>query len=171
MIVLGRITAPYGVHGWLRLHPFGDDPQYWGEIKRWWLGIDSEEFASWRAFALQSMRSHGKSWIVKLVGVDDRSAAEAMVGYYVGAPRGALPETGADEYYWADLVGLDVVNEAQISLGQVAEMLEAGAHAVMVVRQGEGEQAVERLLPFVGAVVKDVNLPAGTIRVAWESDW
>lgn len=171
MIVLGRITAPYGVHGWLRLHPFGDEPQRWQEIKRWWLGADSERFDGWRAYALQTLRTHGKGWVVKLAGVDDRTAAEAMVGLYVGAPRNALPQPEPDEYYWADLVGLEVVNEAQEPLGRVAEMMEAGAHAVMAVRQGEGEQAVERLLPFVAAVVKDVDVPAGVIRVAWERDW
>ena len=171
MIVLGRITAPYGVHGWLRLHPFGDDPQRWREIKRWWLGADSEEFSGWSAHALQTMRLHGKSWIVKLSGVDDRNAAEALVGHYVGAPRSALPQPEPDEYYWADLVGLEVLNEGGESLGRVAEMVEAGAHAVMVVRHGEGEAAEERLLPFVGAVVKDVDVPGGVIRVAWERDW
>jgi 16S rRNA processing protein RimM len=171
MIVLGRITAPYGVHGWLRLHPFGDDPQRWCEIKRWWLGADSEKFDGWNAYALQTMRAQGKGWIVKFVGIEDRTAAEALVGHYVGAPRSALPQTEPDEYYWADLLGLQVMNEAQESLGRVAEMIEAGAHAVMVVRDGAGDLAVERLLPFVGAVVKDVDVPAGTIRVAWERDW
>ena len=171
MIVLGRITAPYGVHGWMHLHPFGDDPQRWREIKRWWIGANSEEFSGWSAYVLQTMRLHGKSWIIKLSGVDDRAAAEALVGFYVGAARNALPKTEPDEYYWADLVGLEVLNESGELLGRVAELIEAGAHAVMVVRQGDGEQAVERLLPFVGAIVKDVDVPSGVIRVAWESDW
>lgn len=171
MVVLGRITAPYGVHGWLRLHPFGDDPQRWGEIRRWWLGANSEDFSGWNAYPLQTLRLHGKSWVVKLTGIDDRNAAEALVGFYVGAPRNALPQTEPEEYYWADLVGLEVVNEQQESLGRVAEMLESGAHAVVVVRSGEGDKAEERLLPFVGPVVKEVDVPAGVMRVAWERDW
>lgn len=171
MIVLGRITAPYGVQGWVRLHPFGDEPERWREIKHWWLGADDTEFSGWRAHVLQSMRIHGKGWVVKLAGVDSRDAAEALVGHYVGAPRSALPETGADEYYWADLLGLAVVNEQDESLGRVAEMIEAGAHAVMVVEAGGGDATEKRLLPFVAAVVKDVDVPAGVVRVAWERDW
>lgn len=171
MIVLGRIIAPYGVKGWLRLHPFGDDPERWQEIQRWWLGADDNDFSTWRAWPLQSMRLQGKGWVVKLTGVDDRNGAEQLVGQYVGAPRTALPATAQDEFYWADLVGLAVVNERQEALGHVAELIESGAHAVMVVKAGEGRDVVERLLPFVGPVVKDVDVPAGVIRVDWERDW
>lgn len=171
MIVLGRITAPYGVKGWLRLHPFGDDPDRWREIKHWWLGSDEQDFSGWRAYALQAMRLQGNSWVVKLTGVDDRNGAEALVGTYVGAPRSALPATEPDEFYWADLVGLAVVNETQETLGRVIELIESGAHTVMVVREGEGKAAQQRLLPFVGQVVKHVDVPAGVIRVDWHKDW
>jgi len=167
MIVLGRITAPYGVKGWLRLHPFGDDPDGWRAMKRWWLGSDDKDFSGWQAWPLQTLRPQGRGWVVKLTGIDDRNAAETLVGQYVGAPRDELPETAADEYYWADLVGLAVVNERQEPLGRVVEMIESGAHAVLVVQDGE----TERLLPFVGQVVKAVDVPGGTIRVEWEREW
>lgn len=171
MVVLGRIIAPYGVKGWLKLHPFGDDPERWREISRWWLGSDENDFSGWRAWPLQAMRLQGKGWVVKLTGVEDRNGAEQLVGQYVGAPRSALPATGQDEYYWGDLVGLAVVNEKQEALGRVVELIESGAHAVMVVKAGEGRDVVERLLPFVGQVVKEVDVPAGVIRVDWERDW
>lgn len=171
MIILGRLTAPYGVQGWLRLHHFGDDPDRWREIRNWWLGQDEHDFSAWRSHTLQSMRLQGKGWVVKLTGVDDRNAAEALIGTFVGAPRASLPKTGPDEYYWADLIGLRVVNEQDESLGSVADLIEAGAHAVMVLKEGEGELAIERLLPFVGAVIKDVDVTAGVVRVAWERDW
>jgi|WetSurMetagenome_2_1015567.scaffolds.fasta_scaffold137988_2 16S rRNA processing protein RimM len=171
MVVLGRITAPYGVKGWLRLHPFGDDPASWRAMKRWWLGSDENDFSGWRAYPLQTMRLQGKEWVVKLTGVDDRNAAEQMVGSFVGAPRGDLPATDEDEFYWADLIGLAVLNEKQEALGHVTEMIESGAHAVMVVQDGEGKAAQKRLLPFVGQVVKDVDIPAGIMRVEWEADW
>jgi len=171
MIVLGRLTAPYGVKGWLRLHPFGDEPERWSEIRHWWLGHDDRDFSGWRSCPLQMLRQLGNGWVVKLTGVDDRSAAEQMVGQFVGAPRNALPATEPDEYYWADLVGLAVVNERLETLGRVTELIESGAHAVMVVQDGEGNAAIKRLLPFVGQVVKDVDVPAGVIHVAWERDW
>lgn len=171
MIVLGRITAPYGVQGWLHLHPFGDEPERWCEMRRWWLGRDESDFSGWQAYPLQTLRQHGKGWVVKLTGVDSRSAAEALTGSFVGAPRAALPKTEPDEFYWADLVGLEVVNEQQETLGHVTEMVESGAHAVMVVKEGDGEEARERLLPFVSAVVRDVDVAGGRMFVAWERDW
>jgi 16S rRNA processing protein RimM len=171
MVVLGRITAPYGVKGWLKLHPFGDDPASWSKISRWWLGSDDTDFSTWRACALQFLRPHGKGWVVKLAGVDDRSAAEALTGQYFGAPRAALPQTEPDEFYWADLLGLKVINAAGESLGCVIEMIESGAHAVMVVVAGDQADRTERLLPFVEHVVKEVDVPGGVIHVDWECDW
>lgn len=171
MIVLGRIAAPYGVKGWLRLHPFGDEPERWREIGHWWLGRDDSDFSGWLSWPVQALRQQGGGWVAKLVGVEDRNAAERLVGHFVGAPRDALPATGRNEYYWADLVGLTVVNEKQEMLGRVTELIESGAHAVVVVQEGEGEAAKRRLLPFVGQVVKEVDVPAGEMRVDWQKDW
>lgn len=172
MVVLGRITAPYGVQGWVRLHPFGDDPGRWREISSWWLGRDENDFSGWCAYPLQAIRLHSKGWIVKLTGVDDRSGAERLVGNYFGAPREELPKTDLGEFYWSDLIGLSVVNLGNEPLGRVVDLLESGAHAVLVVTEenGRGEK-VERLLPFVDHVVKEVDIPAGLLRVDWERDW
>jgi len=167
MVVLGRVTAPYGVQGWVRLHAFGDDPGRWREIDRWWLGREENDFSGWRAYPLQGLRLHGKSWVAKLVGVDDRNGAEQLIGQYVGAPRSTLPATEPDEYYWGDLVGLNVVNAEKEVLGCVTELIESGAHAVMVVMDGD----TQRLLPFVGHVVKEVDVAAGKVYVDWERDW
>ncbi|MCX8086686.1 MAG: ribosome maturation factor RimM [Rhodocyclaceae bacterium] len=167
MIVLGRITAPYGVKGWLRLHPFGDDPASWRAMPHWWLGKDDKDFSAWRAWPLLALKPHGKEWLVRFAGIEDRTAAEALAGSFAGAPREALPATAEGEYYWADLIGLRVVNERGEPLGTVRELIETGAHAVLVVEDGEQE----RLLPFVGQVVKDVDGAAGRMVVAWEREW
>ncbi|HUY04358.1 MAG TPA: ribosome maturation factor RimM [Rhodocyclaceae bacterium] len=166
MIVLGRIVAPFGVQGWVKVHPFGDEPDAWAGMPRWWLAV-SPDAADWQPYALQQAGAHGKGLIAKLAGVEGRDAAEAIDGYYVGAPREALPKNAADEYYWADLVGLQVVNEEGVRLGQVASLLSSGAHEVLCVRDGEQE----RLLPFVAKVVKGVDVGGGVIRVDWGADW
>jgi 16S rRNA processing protein RimM len=172
MIVLGRLVVPYGVRGWFKLHPFADDPAAWCGLPQWWLAADPEHGdGKWQSYKLEQVREHGKGLIAKLVGVDDRTAAEALQGFYVGVPREALPATGDDEFYWDDLVGLEVLNEKGESLGRVSSMLSAAANDVLVVQDGEGEQKQERLLPFVGTVVLEVNVSAGVIRVAWERDW
>jgi 16S rRNA processing protein RimM len=170
MVVLGRIVAPYGVLGWVKVHPLGDDPGAWRSMREWWLGSDAEGNI-WHAYPLEGFRRHGASWIAKLGGVDDRSGAESVDGQFVAVPRAALPQTQQDEYYWTDLIGLAVTNELGESLGQVESLIETGAHQVLVVKDNDGGEKKERLLPFVGQVVKDVDIAAGVVRVDWGKDW
>jgi len=170
MVVLGRVIAPYGVQGWVKLFALGDDPLAWRKMPALWLGTDPDG-TQWRRHELEALKAHGKGLVAKFKGVDDRSAAEAIDGSYIAAPREALPQTGQDEYYWADLIGLDVVNEKGERLGRVAELIETGANDVLVVHEGEGKAMRERLLPFVAQVVSEVDVPNRRIRVAWEADW
>lgn len=165
IVVLGKIADPYGIRGWVRLHAFGDDPMAWTEMPVWWLSRDGE---GWREIKLKDFRVHGDGLVALFEGVADRNAAEAMKGMLVGAPRSALPATDEDEYYWADLVGLEVVNAAGESLGRVDSLIETGANDVLSVIAGDG---MKRLLPFVAAVVLAVEKDAGRIRVEWGSDW
>jgi 16S rRNA processing protein RimM len=168
MIVLGRIVAPYGLHGWVRVHPFGDDPDRWREMPHWWLGTVADgESGDWLSHTLEDSRVHGKDLIAKFEGIDDRTAAETIDGRYIAVPREALPRTATDEYYWADLIGLEVINSEGMSLGKVTGMLAASAHDVLCV----GDLERERLLPFVAAVIKDVNTESRVMRVDWSSEW
>jgi 16S rRNA processing protein RimM len=79
-----------------------------------------------------------------------------------------LPKTDEDEFYWADLIGLEVINTNGEHLGKVEGLIETGANAVLRV---VGHEGAERLLPFVAAVVLAVEKEAGQIRVEWGSDW
>jgi 16S rRNA processing protein RimM len=166
MIVLGRIVAPFGVRGSVRIHPFGDDPASWRKMSCWWLGSDPDS-ADWRSLELVDLKPHGDGWVAGFAGISDRAGAESLKGLYVGAPREDLPKPDEGEYYWADLIGLAVVSEQGEALGRVASLIETGANDVLVVRDGERE----RLLPFIDQVVKRVDKAAGCIHVAWGSDW
>jgi 16S rRNA processing protein RimM len=131
----------------------------------WWVG---KEGGPWRECGLKDLKVHGEGLVALLDGVPDRTAAEAMKGFLVGAPRAELPKTEDDEFYWADLIGLEVVNTVGERLGKVAGLIETGANAVLRVVDDEG---AERLLPFVAAVVLAVEKEAGRIRVEWGRDW
>lgn len=169
MIVLGRLAAPYGVQGWLKVHAFGDDPVAWAAMPQWWLGsnADSLDAADWKPYALRGCREYGKGVVVAFRDVPDRNGAEALEGLYIAAPREALPQPGKDEFYWGDLIGLSVVNSHEVVLGQVDSLIETGAHSVLCVKEGK----TERLIPFVEAFVKTVDVPARRITVEWEADW
>jgi 16S rRNA processing protein RimM len=168
IIVLGKIAAPYGIHGAVRVYPFADDPAAWSRLACWWLGREGDAPDRWRQTRLIRCKLHNDVLIAELECVADRTAAEAMGGVLVGAPRAALPPTAADEYYWTDLVGLEVVNTRDQALGRILGLIDTPANTVF--RVGDGQSA-ERLLPFVASVVLDVDLPARRVRVDWEIDW
>lgn len=168
IVVLGKIVGPYGVHGAVRVHPFADDPQVWARLPNWWVGRENDPPALWRQAKLVRCKLHGDTLIAELDCIPDRNASETMQGMFVGVPREVLPAPGKNEYYWADLIGLEVENTKGQLLGRVLGLIETPANDVL--RVGDGGDA-ERLLPFVGAVVLDVDLPARRIRVDWEADW
>lgn len=159
---MGRVAGPFGVLGWVKVQPFSERRDALGRYGVWWLG---EVPGSGRAFAVEATRLHGKFLLAKLVGVTQREEAAALKGSLVVVPREALPELDEDEYYWTDLIGLEVVNRQGVVLGRVKTLMETGANDVLVVR---GDR--ERLLPFIRQVILEVNLAAGVIRVDWEVD-
>ena len=168
IVVLGRIVAPYGLHGAVKVFPFADDPQAWAKLPNWWMGAEGADPTSWQQTGVTRCRLQGETLIAELVCLADRDAAEAAKGLLIGVPRESLPPTGENEYYWADLIGLTVVNTREEPLGQVLGLIETPANPVLRVGMAESK---ERLLPFVAAVVLDVDLSAQRIRVDWEADW
>jgi 16S rRNA processing protein RimM len=169
MIVLGRVSAPYGIQGWVKVHVFGSDPLALTGLQQWWLGDDPDSSESWQAAAVRDSREQGGTLLALLEGVADRTAALGLKGKYIGAPREVLPPPAQDEFYWGDLVGLAVFNESGEKLGEVSGLIESATHDVLVVR--DDQRGVERLMPFVAAVIRRVDMVGRTIRVAWGADW
>lgn len=167
MVVLGRVTGSYSLRGWVKVHFFGDDAEALGDMPRWWLSADAEQGA-WYPYALRQLKPHGKGWVAKFDQVDDRNASEAMDGFYIAAPRDDLPQTAKNEYYWADLQGLQVRNTQGEGLGVVVDLMTSGAHDVLCIRDDVGH---ERLLPFVDQVVKEVDQTRREMLVNWGVDW
>jgi 16S rRNA processing protein RimM len=165
IVVLGRLADPYGILGWIRMFPFGDDPQSWAAVPKWWVAREGEP---WRECGLKGLKIQGKGWVVALDCIPDRSTAESMKGVLVGLPRDVLPATKTDEFYWSELIGLQVINAQGEVLGRVDGLLETGANSVLRVI---ADDKTERLLPFVASVVLTVERDDGLIRVEWGSDW
>ena len=168
IVVLGKIGAPYGVRGSVRIVPYADDPQEWSKLPHWWLGCDEAAPGQWRQTRLIQCRTHQDALIAQFEGVTDRTIAEELREMLIGVPRFLLPATERDEYYWGDLIGLEVRNQQEQSLGRIVGLIETPANSVLRVRDGD---SAERLLPFVSAIVLDVDLRKERVTVAWELDW
>ena len=76
-----------------------------------------------------------------------------------------------DEYYWVDLIGLDVVNREGVALGQVKELLSTGAQTVLVMEFEQDGKTQERMIPFVAVYVDDVDMAKRLIKVDWQPDY
>ncbi len=168
IVVLGKIVGPYGLRGAVKVHPFADDPLLWAKLPAWWVGNEGSAPGLWQQTRLLNCKAHGDMLIAQLECLPDRNASETAHGMLVGVPRAALPPAGKNEYYWADLIGLDVLNTKGQLLGRVLGLIETPANDVL--RVGDGEKA-EQLLPFVAAVILDVDKAAGKVHVDWEADW
>jgi len=165
MIVMGRVIAPYGVRGWVKVRPFTSSPDALIGHRRWWL---AKEEGAWREFRVDAASRHAGSVLAGLEGLGAREDAAAWRGAWVGIPRSALPAPDRGEVYLADLVGLDVVNRQGEGLGRVASLVETTAHPVLRVEDGERS---ERLIPLVDAYVDAIDVGAGRIVVDWRTDY
>jgi 16S rRNA processing protein RimM len=86
-------------------------------------------------------------------------------------PRSSFPTAGTDEYYWVDLIGLEVVNREGVALGTVRELLSTGPQTVLVLEYFEQGKVLERMIPFVSVYVDGVDLAAKRITVDWQADY
>lgn len=163
LLVVGRVSGLYGVHGWVRVYSHTEPRQGILRYSPWYLKRDGR----WQAVDLETGRTQGKAVVAKLEGYDDRDQAAALLQADIAIRRAQLPEAGAGEYYWTDLIGLRVVTLEGVDLGLVDHLLETGANDVLVVK---GER--ERLIPYIPEqVVVEVDLEAGSLRVDWDPDF
>ena len=162
-VVMGRVAAPHGVRGWFRVQSYGKSLDGLSACSHWWLG-KADEYRKW---LVAEWQVHGNALVARLDGVTDRTTAESLRGMEVAIPREQLPAAGDNEYYWTDLIGLQVTSVTGEKLGKVEAILETGANDVLVVR----DENRERLIPFVAAVLREVCLPEGRMVVDWEADY
>lgn len=161
-VVLGRIIGPYGPRGWLKLLSSTEPRENILRYEPWQV----EREGHWSRISIVDRRLCGSKVMVRLEGCQDREQASAFRGCAIAVDRSQLPDTEDGEFYWTDLIGLQVVSTHGPVLGDVGRMMETGANDVMVV-QG----SIERLIPFLqGRVVKSVDLEKGVVIVDWHPD-
>lgn len=154
------------MRGWFRVFSYTEPREALLDYDEWLL----EAGGRWQATALLEGRRQGRTIVARLEGIEDRDAAASWVGADIAVPRKRLPRTGPGQYYWADLVGLEVRHRDGRLLGTLDHMVATGAHDVMVVRPAAAGSN-EILIPFVmERFVLEVDLGAGRIDVDWEWD-
>jgi 16S rRNA processing protein RimM len=155
-VCLGVVGAPHGVRGEVRIKSFTEEP---GAIASY--GALEDESGE-RCFTLHVVgTAKGDGMVIaKLSGVTDRDRAEALRGLRLYLPRAALPPTGDDEFYHADLVGLAAVLQDGTKLGRVIAVHDFGAGDMLEIARDAGQPV---LVPFTRATVPVVDLGGGQI--------
>lgn len=173
-IEVGRIADAWGIKGWFKVLPYSADPEALLSSKRWFL-LPTERgartFTGVVSLSVKESKEHSDTVVATAHGVDDRTAAEALRGSRIFVSRSSFPTAAKDEYYWVDLIGLDVINREDVALGVVKELLSTGAQTVLVMEYLEDGKTCERMIPFVSAYVDDVDLKTRRIRVDWQADY
>ena len=178
-IEVGRIGDAWGIKGWFKVVSHSAAPEALFSSKCWYLlptERGAKTFAGTKLLRVAEAKEHSGGVVAQAHEVVGRDAAEALRGSRIFVPRTSFPSVSADEYYWVDLIGLNVVNREGVVLGQVKELLSTGAQTVLVIAYQEADeagvvQALERMVPFVAVYVDKVDLPARLITVDWQPDY
>jgi len=161
VVNLGHISGVHGVKGWVKIHSMTEPREAIFDYQPWLLGATQE------VVHISEGKKHGKHLIALLKDVTDRDQAESLLNRQIAVYRDQFPELPETEFYWADLIGLNVNLQDGGSLGTIKDMLATGANDVIVV---QGDKEV--LIPFVlGHYVKNVDLDAGVVTVDWDPDF
>lgn len=175
-IEVGRVMGAWGIKGGIRVKPFAADPQALFASKRWFLrppegprlaGLKAQSIPA--LLRIISAKEHGDGVVATAQELADRNAAEALKGAAVFVSRASFPTPEEGEFYWVDLIALQVVNRAGLGLGEVIGLIETGPHCVLRI-QAADRSGEEVLIPFVDAYVDSVDLPARRITVDWEPE-
>jgi 16S rRNA processing protein RimM len=187
-IEVGRILDAWGIKGGFKVLPFSSDPQALFSSRNWFLKPAEKTasrpvphtvrsgFALPPVLSVRGPRVQGDVVVATAPEVPDRNAAEALKGARVFVSREHFPAAQAGEYYWIDLIGLDVVNRDGALLGSVTDLMDTGPHCVLRIRRPDAAanakpDEAERLVPFVEAFVDGVDLQARRITVDWGLDY
>lgn len=164
MVIMGRVAGAQGIQGWIKVQPYTAHPDSLAGYRTWWLGNEKQ---GWRELDVLGSSLHGKGLIAQLMGCHDRNTAEKYKGQLIAIPRNRMPPPDEGEYYWTDLIGLEVRNLDDERLGIVDHLQDTGANQVLCVSGDKGEM----LIPFIASAIRQVDLSGKLIRVDWRADY
>ena len=161
-VVLGRIGAPFGVQGWVKVKSYTDPPEGIASYSSW----DLVRAGHAERRAVLDWKRAGRAVAVRLEGVESRDAAQALTGCDVRVERSELPPTAPGEYYWHDLIGSRGLDAAAASRSGGS----TGCWSCRPIRCWCCAGERERLVPLVPERLVSVDLEAGRLTLDWHPD-
>lgn len=182
-VEVGRILDAWGVKGWVKILPHSTDPEALFSADTWFLQVPDAKFrpgftlfTGTVSLQVDEAKIHSGTVVAKFKGMDDRNAAEALRGVKIFLSRASFPAASTDEYYWVDLIGLNVVNREGVALGCVRDLMSTGPQSVLCIeytttREDGTSVTAERMIPFVSVYVDKVDIAGKCITVDWQPDY
>jgi 16S rRNA processing protein RimM len=158
LIEIGRIVRSHGLEGRLKVLSYLESPEVLHDLSGLFVGRSVPEAV---LFPLVAVQAGKDSFILKLTGIDDRDAAERFRGCSVWMPSEKMQKLPEGEYYWREIIGLQVLTEEDEILGRIEAVFPTGGNDVYVCRGG----GREILLPAIGDVVRKIDTDRGVMVV------
>jgi len=162
-VLAGQISGLFGVKGWVKVRSWTEPRENILKYSPWLV----KTAGGWTELKVAQGNRQGKAVVARLEGYDDRDLSAKLTGCDIAISQQQLPELAGDEYYWNDLIGLQVINQDGVNFGTVRKLIETGSNDVLIV---DGDR--ERLVPYIkGEVIKAINLEEKEIQVDWDPDF
>jgi 16S rRNA processing protein RimM len=154
---IGKVVAPFGVRGELKVRLLTDIPNRFAELDAVYAGPDHARHP------IQRVRPYkGEMIVLKLEGIDDANAAESLRNQDLQIPLSELAKLPPDSYYQHDILGLRVFTLDRLELGKIVDILITGSNDVYVVKAPDGSQM---LIPALKDVIKEIDLIHHTMHI------
>ena len=157
-ILIGKVSGCFGVKGWLKVFSYTDPRDNITTYANW--------IVNGVVFKAVESKQNGKLIVAKLNGIDDKETAFMLIGQKIEIEKEQLHSLNQGEYYWHDLIGIEVTNKQGVKFGTIKSLLETGAHDVVII-QGERE----RIIPYImDKTILEINIEKNSMLVDWHED-
>ena len=161
-IVIGRFGRTFGILGWIKVISFTTPKENILKFKPWL--IQKNEL--WEEIYFENSKQHASNIVVKLPNYNSPEEVACLTNINIGVLREQLPKLRGEDYYWEDLIGLEVINKEKVNLGIVQSLIATGSNDVLVVMSER-----KRLIPYISNVILNVDLASKIIEVDWGQDY
>jgi 16S rRNA processing protein RimM len=174
-ILVGKVVGFFGLQGWVKILSHTDPKENIFSYQHWWLKSSKPGNIEWQKIDVLKGKSQGKGLVACFAEIADRTQAEKLIGLEIYIDKSQMQELSEDEFYWHELIGLYVINQQGIEIGQVSNLMETGANDVLVIKQaGQTEKKAQKdlLIPYIWEqVIKTVDLDKKQIIVDWNENY
>lgn len=162
-LVIGRFGRPHGIKGYITVVSFTEPRENILNYRHWHVGFNDQ----WQPLNVLETKVNNKFILALVEGYTEREQVARLTNIEIAVKREQLPKLKPDEYYWNQLIGMNVVNQQAEALGVVTEIMPTGSNDVLIV---EGER--RHLIPFLlDEVIINIDPELHLISVDWDSDF